>query len=244
MADSKISALTELTGANVEIAADVLPIVDDSVTTTKKVKVNNLLGAAYTASGDIVQASGAGVAAKLAIGTARQVPMVNAGATALAYQNQITLGTMAASTSGTTVDFTGLPAGVRRITVMFKGVSTNGTSPLIVQLGDSGGIETSGYLGAGSDVSSGAATGNFTTGLPIEGNSSAATSRHGQMVISLMDAATFLWVSSSVTGHSESGNSNFGAGSKALSAELTQIRITTVNGTDAFDAGSINISYE
>jgi len=33
-------------------------------------------------------------------------------------------------------------------------------------------------------------------------------------------------------------------GSKTLSDTLTQVRITTVNGTDTFDAGTINILYE
>jgi hypothetical protein len=53
----------------------------------------------------------------------------------------ITSGTAVASTSGTSIDFTSIPLWVKRITVMFAGVSTNGTSPFLVQLGDAGGIE-------------------------------------------------------------------------------------------------------
>lgn len=42
MADTKISALTALAGSAVDTAADVLPIVDTSVTTTKKILVDEL----------------------------------------------------------------------------------------------------------------------------------------------------------------------------------------------------------
>jgi hypothetical protein len=36
----------------------------------------------------------------------------------------------------------------------------------------------------------------------------------------------------------------FLAGDVALSGTLDRIRITTVNGTDTFDAGTINVSWE
>jgi len=42
MSDTKISALTALTGANTEVAADIIAIVDDSVTTTKKQTITEL----------------------------------------------------------------------------------------------------------------------------------------------------------------------------------------------------------
>lgn len=243
MADSKISALTELTGANVEIAADVLPIVDDSVTTTKKIKVSNLLGGAYTTAGDIVQASGAGVAARLGIGTKRQVPTVNSGATALAYANPITIGTMQATTSGTEFDFTGIPSGVRRITIHFLGVSVSGTDDILVQIGDSGGFETSGYISTTGVMSSGGSTATTSSTAGFVMYSNAATDVcSGTMTLNLMDAATFQWVSS----HSHKVATTAaaaGGGEKALSAELTQVRITRT-GTDTFDAGAVNISYE
>jgi hypothetical protein len=153
-------------------------------------------------------------------------------------------GTAVASTSGTSIDFTSIPSWVKRVTVMFSGVSTNGTSVIQIQLGDSGGIETSGYLGAAGFVqnagSSGAA--NFTSGFAITSAVSAASVYHGSMVLTLLGSNQ--WVANGAFGRSDAAIPNFGQGSKTLSDVLTQVRITTVNGTDAFDAGSINILYE
>lgn len=245
MSDTKISALTSLTGADVDIAADFVPVVDTSANTTKKIVPSNLIGSAFTTAGDILQASGDGVGARLGIGTKRQVPMVNSGATAIAYANPITLGTEQATTSGTSKDFTSIPSAVRRITVMFKGVSGNGTSNIIVQLGDSGGIEATGYLGSGSYVASSGSVGatNFTTGFGIFASSESDV-LHGSMVLTLEDSSDFTWTCTSIMSSSASGVVFSSSGSKALSAELDRIRITYVNGTDAFDAGAVNISYE
>lgn len=241
MADTKISALASLAGSGVEIAADVLAIVDDSVTTTKKIVVSNLLGAAYTAAGDIAQASAAGVAARLAIGTARQVPTVNSGATALAYANPITLGTEQSSASGTEIDFGSIPAGVRRITIMFVAISTDSTSPLLIQIGDAGGFETSAYSGGAGNRSAEAIN---SAGFHATQSLAAAQTFSGTVTLYLEDSSDFTWVESGIVANNTSGLPHYSGGSKALSAELTQVRITTVSGTANFDAGVINISYE
>ena len=147
----------------------------------------------------------------------------------------------AVTASGTSVDFTGIPAGVKRITVMFSGVSTNGTSIPLVQLGDSGGVEITGYLGTGGNVS-----GNVyalqTIGFGLSGSHAAAQIMHGQININLVNANTWTCVSNLY--RSDATGMLSGGGSKTLSDTLTQLRITTVNGTDAFDAGTINIMYE
>jgi hypothetical protein len=157
----------------------------------------------------------------------------------------LTSSTAQATTSGTSKDFTSIPSWVKRITVMFTGVSTNGTSVLLVQLGDSGGIEATGYLGASTILRDAAAvaSSNYTTGFGI-GILSAAYVLHGSMVLSLIDSSTNTWASSSNFANSNTGVMTVGAGSKPLSATLDRVRITTVNGTDTFDAGSINILYE
>lgn len=154
--------------------------------------------------------------------------------------SDITLGTEQASTSGTSIDFTSIPAGTKRITVMFSGVSTNGTSSVLVQVGDSGGVEASGYAaGASYAASDEQSTAGF---IAVPGNG-ASTAWHGSMIIDLEDAAGFSWVAQSAMA-SPGSAIRHSAGSKSLSAELDRIRITTVNGTDTFDAGAINISYE
>ena len=157
----------------------------------------------------------------------------------------ITSGTAVASTSGTSIDFTGIPSWAKRITVMFSGVSTNGTSIPLVQIGDSGGVENTGYLGTTSYFSGvGVASANNTTGFLISnGAGEAATAvRHGQIVISNLTGNT--WVCSGSIGLSDTTRSCVLSFSKALSATLDRVRITTVNGTDTFDAGTVNIMYE
>ena len=156
----------------------------------------------------------------------------------------ITSGTAVASTSGTSIDFTSIPSWVKRITVMFNGVSTNGTSNPQIQLGDSGGIEASGYLSGAINLNVSSGPANSTTGLLLDGNHTAADIFHGNAVITLMDASTNLWSFSCFGGLSNAAAAKVGGGSKSLSATLDRIRLTTVNGTDTFDAGSINILYE
>jgi hypothetical protein len=155
----------------------------------------------------------------------------------------ITSGTAQASTSGTSISFTGIPSWVKRITVMFNGVSTNGTSNQQIQLGDSGGFETTGYLGASVQLtdaqSVNAAT--ITTGFGIR-SALAANTINGAVVITNLTNNT--WVAQGALTDSSRGAGYLVGGAKALSDVLTQVRITTVNGTDAFDAGSINILYE
>jgi hypothetical protein len=153
-------------------------------------------------------------------------------------------GTAVAATSGTSIDFTGIPSWVKRITVMFNGVSTNGTSNILFQLGDSGGIENTGYLGSGSVIgASSASSANFTAGFGLTG-ANATYDYSGSLSICLQDATSNTWVANGFFGSSTVTANWFTSGKKPLSATLDRVRITTVNGTDTFDAGSINILYE
>ena len=153
----------------------------------------------------------------------------------------ITSGT-AVTASGTSVDFTDIPSWVKRITVMFSGLSTNGTSVPIIQLGDSGGIEDTGYLGTGTSLTSTTSTAEYTTGFGLGSASAAAQTKSGGISIHLISSNT--WVAFGIFGRGDAAGTGVTGGSKALSDTLTQVRITTVNGTDTFDAGSINIIYE
>jgi hypothetical protein len=149
-------------------------------------------------------------------------------------------GTAVASTSGTSIDFTGIPSWVKRITVMFQGVSTNGTSNRIVQIGTSGGVVTSGYLGATTLIGATVVTTSVTAGFGIYTNTAADTVS-GQMVITNVTGNA--WVASVVVKLSPTIMA-IGGSDLTLGGTLDRIRITTVNGTDTFDAGSINILYE
>ena len=151
----------------------------------------------------------------------------------------ITSGTAVASTSGTSIDFTSIPSWVKRITVMFSGVSTNGSSLKLVQIG-SGSVTSTGYVS--QSTFSGAVSNTFTStsGFIID-SGSATEFNSGQCVISLVSSNTYIC---SLVVTTYSGGMVTGAGTVTLSGTLDRVRITTVNGTDTFDAGSINILYE
>jgi hypothetical protein len=157
----------------------------------------------------------------------------------------IVSGTAVASTSGTSIDFTGIPSWVKRITVMFVGVSTNGTSPPQIQIG-AGSVTTAGYLGSNSiTVNGGVAAALFTSGFGIGVNTAnwgAVCVIHGSIVLTLQTGNT--WTAAGAVGRSDAVSIYSTAGSLALGGTLDRVRITTVNGTDTFDAGSINILYE
>lgn len=148
-------------------------------------------------------------------------------------------GTNVATTSGTAATFTGIPSWVKRITIAYNAVQTNGASLLQIQLGTASGFVTSGYLG--SYQSSGAAA-NSTAGFIINQAGSSAYVFNGGATISLITAN--YWSAFGVTGRSDAAQISQYAGSVNLAATLTQIRLTTVNGTDAFTAGNVNIQYE
>jgi len=163
-----------------------------------------------------------------------------------AQLQRIVRATAQASTSGVAIDFTAIPAWAQKITVMFSGVSTNSTSPKIIQLGDSGGVETSGYIGTGTVVGNGGATSTGMSSGFFASQASAATDvLSGQATISLLDSATNTWAYSGVFGQSTATAIIYwSGGAKPLSATLDRVRITTVTGTDTFDAGTVNIIYE
>ena len=158
----------------------------------------------------------------------------------------INSGTAQNSTSGTSIDFTGIPSGVKRITVMFNGVSTSGTADVIVQLGTGGVATTTGYTGI--TVRNGAVANVLATlssGLNIDsGYASASALRTGNLYVTLLNSSTNNWTATAFIGNTNVTQTSGCAGTVSLSGVLNLIRITTTNGTDTFDAGSINILYE
>lgn len=149
--------------------------------------------------------------------------------------------TAQASTSGTSIDFTSIPSGVKRITVMLNGLSTNGTSNYLVQIG-AGSVTTTGYLGSSTATSTSSGTTSFTTGFGIYNNNGAANVIQGNIQLTLLSSNT--WTASGTFGNSNTIATVVTGGGVTLSGTLDRVRITTVNGTDTFDAGSINILYE
>ena len=153
-----------------------------------------------------------------------------------------TLGTAVTTTSGTSIDFTSLPSWIKRITVMMSGVSTNGSSVVMIQLGTSGGVQATSYVG--SVWNSNTANAALSTGFQTLQAAGATVTIESTAILTLLNSATGLWSASINTGRSDAATMAVTAGSKTLSGTLDRVRITTVNGTDTFDAGTINILYE
>ena len=154
----------------------------------------------------------------------------------------VTLGTEVSTSSGPTADFTGIPAGTVTIDILFEGVSSDTTDPFLVQLGDAGGFEATGYVSSYGEAADGNTVNiaNRTDGFPLR-TDAASDTVSGIMSLRLKDATNFTWISNHVMKASTS-EVLIGAGNKDLSAELTQVRVTLVSGN--FDGGSINIQYQ
>lgn len=156
-----------------------------------------------------------------------------------------TFDTLETTTSGSSVTFSSLPTAIKRITVIFNGVSATGSTTFGVRLGDSGGIETTGYTSSlvggvsANSLSSGTSTTQFLAWPSVVGGASRAIVGH--MVLTRLGAGSNVWICSSVINDNGVAVGYMGAGTKTLSAELDQVQVLS-SGT--FDAGSVNILYE
>ena len=221
-------------------AAPTVVIADNEVTTAKILDANVTNAKLATGIDASKLTTGTLPAARIGADAITTVRILNANVTPAKLSQPLTLETAKAATSGTSIAFTGIPSWVKRITVMFDKVSANGSSFFLVQLGDSGGFETSGYESFLTAAATTVGTDNTTAGFRA-GGGIAARSYRGIIQVCLLSGNT--WVASG-TLNDWSANNAYVSGSKTLSDTLTQVRLTTVNGTDTFDAGSVNIMYE
>ena len=169
------------------------------------------------------------------VGTSGQVLTSNGAAALPTFEDadiaDFTRETEQATTSGTEVDFTGIPAGVSEIVISFAGVSLDGTGNVLVQLGDSGGVETSGYVSA-SRLGNTTSTAGFIVSVADD-----ADALDGVMTLYRQDGNKWR----ALHALSKGVLTTSGGGAKTLSAELTQLRVTLT--ADNFDAGAVNIMY-
>jgi hypothetical protein len=214
---------------------------------TKRVAASVVRGGLVNADIDAAAAIAGSKLADDAITTAKidddavtTAKILDANVTPAKLSQPLTLETAQATTSGTSIDFTGIPSWVRRVTIMFSGVSLSGTANCLVQIG-SGSVASSGYLSSTSFVSTAVGSANSTGGFILVGGS-AAQIMHGTLSIVSMGAN--IYASSHTMGVSNMAQAILGGGSVTLSGALDRIRLTTTNGTDTFDAGSVNIMYE
>lgn len=178
-------------------------------------------------------------------GTGVQEALTPAQARTVTSSPAMASGAVVSAASQASMDWTSIPAGTKRIDVSISGLSTNGTSPIIVQIGDSGGVETSGYLGTEGFIQNAAPSGTaaLSSGFIVMGTVAATSVFHGVMTLVLLDASTNTWSAMGVIGASHAALPILMGGSKSLSATLDRVRLTTAGGADTFDAGKANILY-
>lgn len=154
----------------------------------------------------------------------------------------INLQTAQTASSNTEFDFTGIPTWVNRVTVIGRGISTNGTSNYTLRIGD-GAIVTTGYLGATTTIAGATpTTANPTTGVTLNQSTTAASVFGFEATISRLSGNS--WQISGLGSLSNTNTLSMFASGLTLSGALDRVRLTTVAGTDTFDAGDINISWE
>ena len=149
--------------------------------------------------------------------------------------------------TGTSVDFTGIPAGVKRVTVMFNGVSKSGSGLFDIRLGDSGGIEATGYISKTSlGDNSATYTASSTTGFTPAPDFLTANTVGivGSYVFVNISGTTWIGTGNFCSDSAVSNSSASSSGSKTLTGTLDRLSVTSVSGAETFDAGQINILYE
>lgn len=171
--------------------------------------------------------------------------ILDANVTPAKLSQPFTLATVQTTTSGTTKDFT-IPTWAKHIRVLLNGVSLSSTAQPRIQIGSSSTPATSGYNGAGSvSVTTTSAAATLSGGFDVYLNAAGATGDiyYGAMEISQIDATNNIWVASGVFSCS-AGRTHVTAGTIALAGALNILRLTSTNGTDTFDLGSVNVQYD
>ena len=203
----------------------------------------SILNISSLAHGDIIFRGASGFQ-RLAAGVAGQsLTTQGAGANptwVTSSNSSVTLGTAVNTTSGTAIDWLPIPAGANLVMLSYAGLSTSGTDQIIVQLGTASGIETTGYLGASTELTTTPTSQNFTTGIGISG-ANAANIRHGVLTFVRLTGNT--WAAFGVSSLSNAAWSILSSGSKSLSGPINRLRLTTAGGTNTLDAGQANISW-
>lgn len=232
VADSSGTIRPLLSGANVSTATTTFTAAITGTTMTVSV-----VSAGTVAVGQVI--TGTGVTA----GTV--ITALGTGAGGIGTYT-VSVSQTVASTAITVVgvDFLSLPSWTKKITLAFNGVSTSSTNAFKVQLGTSSGISSSGYTSQGASITgantctvTALTTDSFTLGIAVV----AAGVYTGHVVLTNVTGNT--WVASAVISNTAGTTMGYGSGAVTLSALLDRVRVT-MNGTDTFDAGSLNILYE
>jgi len=176
-----------------------------------------------------------------ALGAVPKQQAESIAAEAVANRMQHSLTAAQATTSGSAIDFTGIPSWAKRITVQFQDVSTNGVSQVIAQIGGASGVSASGYVGGNLYYLGGSSGAHetLTSGFRVF-IGGAGVFRFGVIVLTRLTGNK--WVAMGQVAH---GNGfAWVCGVRALSETLDRLRFTTVNGTDTFTQGEVSLLIE
>jgi hypothetical protein len=163
------------------------------------------------------------------------------GAFVAGTSSAITRGTAVDATSGTAITFTGIPSWVKKVTITLNGVSTSGSSYFALRIG-SGSIDTTSYVSSstvtyGVNLASTQGTSSYVIYSDVASNALSGS-------IELINISGNIWIASGVISiYSVNAMITLG-GTHTTSSTLDRVQLTTLNGTDTFDAGSVNILYE
>lgn len=243
---TSLGTLTSLTmGGALTMGANTLALASATVSgqpTWSSTQAMSISGSSASTTGNAATAT--------ALQTARTINGVSFDGTGnITIAVGITLGTEQATTSGASIDFTGIPSGVKQIIVTLVGVSVSTTTQLILQIGDSGGVETTGYtFGVYTPTTPLILTDGGATAahwrLTGSGSGNAADAYSGQLVLSLENATTNTWsLQGSLASSNAASRIDFCMGTKATSAVLDRVRLSMVT-PGTFDAGVVNIQYQ
>jgi hypothetical protein len=150
-------------------------------------------------------------------------------------------GTAVATTSGTAIDFTSIPSGIKRISMMFNQVSCNGTAPRLVQIGTSSGLVTSGYISSAAHAGAAGAGLTSTSGFLMGAGGATADKTVG--IVTIQTLGSNIWAMESSTADGTAQYIKVGGGSITLGGVLDRVRLSTTSGA-TFDHGSVNIAWE
>jgi hypothetical protein len=226
--DQTITLTGDVTGSGTGSFA--ATIANDAVTLAKMASgtAGNLI--TYDASGD---------PAAVATGTVGQVLTSGGAGVAPTMQTPTVGGELGSdystTTGGTSIDFTGIPADTKMIEIQAAQISHNGSDQFVVQIGDSGGFETSGYSGVKMVVGSGSRQTYSASFLVTESWGGAHVGSFTARLLLMNGNQWGIW---STSNRQDSNYNSFGQGAKTLSAALDRLRITTAAGTVTFDLNS------
>lgn len=224
-------------GAPADDTVTTVKLRDGAVTTSKiadSAITSDKIAPGAVATDDIANSA-------LSATTAGRAKMADGFVTPAKLSQPMTLATAQNTTSGTAIDF-GIPSWVKKITVMFSGVSLSGTADILVRIGTSSGIESTSYASSSTAAAAAVSTVTSASGFIVAAGGVAAAAQSGHLLLTNLSGN--LWVSSHIIGRTDIGATRFGGGDKTLSGTLDRLRLTTTNGTDTFDSGSVNILYE